>query len=374
MDEILLYIPRLIRASLAGDARRIESLSHTLARRLRKTHPEIAADIASTLVQHGVGANPLRSIGVEPPPADRDSRLPLVNIEEPDSLEPPVLRSSEAALIERFAHEWKLGDKLVSKGLKPPTSLLLTGAPGVGKTYTVRYLSYTLGLPMVVLDLSTAISSYLGKTGQNLRAVLDYARSQPLVLFLDEFDAIAKKRDDPADLGELKRIVNVLLKELETWPSAGILAAATNHPWLLDKAIWRRFDRVIEIGLPGKTERETLLVRHLDSEIPSGKSSVISALAELTDGLSAAEICMLTDRVLRRVVLDGLDPIKVAFEELAGMVGGSAAKNKGHFCRVIKATLGDRVSARDIASWLQISPSTVSHHLNRVEGEDKNAH
>lgn len=89
-----------------------------------------------------------------------------------------------------------MADKLLASGVKPPTSLLLYGPPGVGKTFLTQYLSYKLGLPLITLDLASSISSYLGKTGQNLKKVIDYARSSPSILFLDEFDAVAKRKSN----------------------------------------------------------------------------------------------------------------------------------------------------------------------------------
>lgn len=354
-----------------GETARLESLALTIARKVHKTHPKVSEEIADCLTQVGAGASPLRSIGVEPTPTDRDSHLSLVRLEEPADVPPPVLQEAERAQLDRFVREWQMGKKLIAQGLRPPTSLLLTGAPGVGKTHTVRYLASLLGLPLIQLDLSTAISSYLGKTGHNLRTVLDYARRQPSLLFLDEFDAVAKKRDDPGDVGELKRLVNVLLTELESWPAGGILAAATNHPELLDRAIWRRFDTALEVSLPGVAERRQLLERHLRQAgvDMKGKVDVLGCLAELTSGLSAADVCKLSDRVLRRVVLDEANPVRAAFEELPRMATASFAKNRGEFCRVAKRALGDSVSTRDLADWLGIVPSTVHFHLKRKKDD-----
>lgn len=371
-EDVIRLVPRIIRAAVMNDMERVSSLAIALSRKLRRTHPAIAEEIANIVVQHNVGASPLRSVGIEPPPTDQDTRLALVKIEEPYEVSPPVLRPSEEQLLKRFIHEWTAGKQLIAQGLRPPTSLLLIGAPGVGKTHTVRYLAASLGLPLLLLDLSSTISSYLGKTGHNIRVVLDYARSLPCVLFLDEFDAIAKKRDDPSDLGELKRMVNVLLKELETWPTHGIVAAATNHPALLDKAIWRRFDQVIEISLPGVEQRKTLLDRHLNRVLEATHCSrnILTALAELTEGLSSADICKFAERVLRRVVLDEVDPARACFQELPPFLGRSA-NVRGSFCRKAKAALGEAVTIRELAAWLAISPSTVHHHLTKGQKEDR---
>ncbi len=107
-----------------------------------------------------------------------------------------------------------------------------------------------LNRPLITLDLAAVMSSFLGRTGNNLRNVLDYAKGVECVLLLDEFDAIAKRRDDAVEVGELKRLVTVLLQEIDNWPATGLLVAATNHPDLLDPAVWRRFDVVLDFGMP----------------------------------------------------------------------------------------------------------------------------
>lgn len=126
----------------------------------------------------------------------------------------------------------------------------------MGKTLAARWIAAQLGVPLYVLDLTTVMSSLLGKTGANLRAVLDFARSTPCVLFLDEIDSIAKKRSDSADVGELKRLVTIMLQEIENWSEDSLLLAATNFPELLDPAIWRRFDAIVDFPLPEATEIE----------------------------------------------------------------------------------------------------------------------
>ena len=115
---------------------------------------------------------------------------------------------------------------------------------------TARWLASQLGVELYVLDLTAVMSSLLGRSGNNLRAALDFAKRTPCVLLLDEIDAIAKRRSDDADVGELKRLVTVILQEVDEWPPTGLLLAATNHPDLIDPALWRRFDLVVEFKLP----------------------------------------------------------------------------------------------------------------------------
>ena len=160
-------------------------------------------------------------------------------------------------------------NSLLKHGLLPTKSMLFTGPPGVGKTMAAKWVASKLGKPLLILDLAAVMSSFLGRTGNNIRHVLDYAKNTECVLLLDELDAIAKRRDDSSEIGELKRLVTVLLQEIDDWPSSGLLIAATNHPDLLDPAIWRRFEVVLTFKNPTKKQIEELVSNLLAGEVKS---------------------------------------------------------------------------------------------------------
>lgn len=199
---------------------------------------------------------------------EQDSGLSFLKLfkDTQGSVEPFLPEDIEEALAQIIQERFQ-SDYLVSRGLLPTRSAFFLGKPGVGKTISARWLASELNLPLYVLDLTTVMSSFLGQTGANLRAALDFAKSTPCILLLDEIDAIAKRRGDETDVGELKRLVTVMLQEIEEWPNSGLLLAATNHPELIDPALWRRFDVVLEFRLPDLSQVTEAISRFLGPDI-----------------------------------------------------------------------------------------------------------
>ncbi|MGY0461447.1 AAA family ATPase [Kitasatospora sp. cg17-2] len=239
-------------------------------------------------------------------PRDPDTAQPLANRQEPQKWADPVLSDGDFDHVSRIIAEHSIREKLAAVGLEPSRSLLLSGPPGVGKTMTAQFISSQMKLPLVTVDLAAVMSSYLGRTGRNMRAVLDYAAQNECVLFIDEFDALAKKRDDDSDVGELKRLVNVLLLELDRWPDNRFMIAATNHEDLLDKAISRRFENIIRLPLPSIEQRRKLIHRIPFIESASVPCDVVDLLALATDGMSHSDVIrMLRLHAKKEVVLSG---------------------------------------------------------------------
>lgn len=245
----------LARLALSDRPQDVHLFLGRTARRYRKKFPELADELASLLKNAPNRSSSLRRDNAIPLPVDNDTRLHLIRLEQPQSeLERPIFTGSVSKKIDSLIRERLARNELHKAGLEPARSALFVGPPGVGKTLTAKWIAGQLKLPMLVLDLSAVMSSFLGRTGNNVRAVLDYAKRQDCVLLLDELDAIAKRRDDATEIGELKRLVTVLLQEIDEWPSGGLLLAATNHQELLDLAVWRRFDTVIEFPRPSHEE------------------------------------------------------------------------------------------------------------------------
>ncbi|MFA6699124.1 MAG: AAA family ATPase [Thiomicrospira sp.] len=263
----------LSRLALEGKDVDLRLFLARLTRKLRKDYPDISKQLEELL-----NTNPARSSGIlRRGSANQDqqdshyalekSELPLIKTFEGTNFkEELILDKQIKQLLEQIIKERKELKLLQKNGLEPASSIILQGPPGVGKTMTAKWLSAKLDLPLYILDLTAVMSSYLGKTGSNLRSVIEFAKSHPCILLLDEIDAIAKRRSDDSDVGELKRLVTVMLQELENWPSTGLLVAATNHPELVDPALWRRFDIEINFHTPSNEQVRNAVKHFLSSD------------------------------------------------------------------------------------------------------------
>jgi SpoVK/Ycf46/Vps4 family AAA+-type ATPase len=290
IQQLPIDLVQLARLSLAGRRQDIEMYIRRLARRYAKSNPAVVEPLLKLLQGSPSQTSPMRNAEVATIPVDQDSRLQLVRFESPVELDiEPIWRGEVRRLLEQFLAERTHETNLISAGISPSRSMLFHGAPGVGKTLAAKWLARALGRPLVTLDLSAVMSSFLGRTGINVRHVLDYAKGVECVLMLDELDAIAKRRDDISEVGELKRLVTVILQEIDDWPERGILLAGTNHASLLDPAVWRRFDVVIEFPMPNPAESERAIREFLGDD-NAQVEPMLKALSVVLDGLSFSEI------------------------------------------------------------------------------------
>lgn len=259
----------LARIALTGRSQDVQALVQRTARRAREAAPELAQALSSLLNEAPTRSSPLRRQSEVPLPVDLDSRLQLLRVEERPTLEwEPIFGEAVNRGLTQIVEERRNPEALHRAALEPTRTALFTGPPGVGKTMAARWIARELGRPLLTLDLAAVMSSYLGRTGSNLRLVLDYAKSIDCVLLLDELDAIAKRRDDRGEIGELKRLVTVLIQQIDDWPPANLLLAATNHADLLDPAIWRRFESVVEFPLPNEAAIRQFTERSLSAFVP----------------------------------------------------------------------------------------------------------
>ena len=350
----------LARLALAGRANDVELLSRRTLARLSDKRPDLADEIKKVLSESATASEIARGRGAAVPlPVDLDSRLELLKREATPRVVPePIWAPPVRFELESVLHERERADELSIAGLSPSRSVLLVGPPGLGKTLAARWLAEKLSRPLLTLDLASVMSSFLGKTGSNIRVVLDFARRQPCVLLLDEFDAIAKRRDDTAEIGELKRLVTVLIQAIDEWPADGLLVAATNHPELLDPAIWRRFDRIIEFPFPTEQEIEQLLHNLIGNQL---SQAAMSTVATLLRGKSYAEVTREVLRAKRYAILNG--------EDLSALLTASSAVKERGSQQVrlawAKELRAQGHSEREIAQRTGLSRQTLSKYKDQ---------
>jgi SpoVK/Ycf46/Vps4 family AAA+-type ATPase len=281
-----------------------------------------------------------------------------MRIESPVQLqfEPVYAPPVDSALLQVVA-EHERPERLTAAGLYPVRTVLLNGPPGVGKTLAARWVAEKLHQPLFVVDLGTIMSRFLGATGANLKRALAYARESSGVVLLDELDALAKRRDDASDVGELKRLVTVLLQELDDWPSGRLLFAATNHPALLDDAVWRRFEVRIDFPTPSESALSALLPRLVpaDAHVPRLWSK---ALPLLYAGSSQSEFVRALQALRKAAVLD---PDATPASLLERIVGErTTALSRDQAKRFALALSSDgTLSQRQIAQITHVSRDTL---------------
>ena len=238
-----------------------------------------------------------------PLPVDRETSAPLIQCLFPEEL-PEVGPSFDTAVQEAsrsILDEWGHLDQLAAAGVNPARTCLIYGPPGAGKTQLGLWIAGQLGLPVVLARLDGLISSYLGTTSKNIGALFNFANRYRCLLLLDEFDAIAKLRDDPHEVGEIKRVVNTLLQNLDARRNEGLTIGITNHQSLLDPAVWRRFDVQLQIPKPSFLARIEILRRYLTPlDLPE---SQVRILAWLMDGTSGSDIEQLVRMIKKERVM-----------------------------------------------------------------------
>lgn len=219
-----------------------------------------------------------------------------------------ILGKELAEQIQRVIREQRHAGRILEHGLAPRRKLLLVGPPGTGKTLTASVLAGELGLPLLQVRLDGLITKFMGETAAKLRQVFDATGKTRGVYFFDEFDAIGSQRGLANDVGEIRRVLNSFLQMIEQDRSHSLVIAATNHPDLLDPALFRRFDDVLHYDLPDQSQIANLLRARLASCTARGIEW--ASLAEAAAGLNYAEVVRAANEVLKDLLIDQRDRVR----------------------------------------------------------------
>lgn len=294
----------LVQSGASGDPTAFRSATEQLIKEERaKQHNLLANDLERIL--YGDRATPSSSVHNILPeaPVDKESGVALVDIKQASrSIDELVLEQSTFEVIENVLEEYRREDVLRSYGMMPAEKVLFFGPPGCGKTLSAEAIAYELNRPLAIVRLDSLVSSFLGETAANLRKVFDFIAKHKLVVLFDEFDALGKERDDGSEHGELRRVVNAVLQMMDSYDGKSIIVAATNHDQILDSAIWRRFDELVEFPVLSKSQLQHLLqlkLRGVRREFDLDSSE----LHAIFDGKSPAIIERIIRRAVKRMIL-----------------------------------------------------------------------
>lgn len=348
----------LMQEGAHGQAGRFKLRAMRLAQSIRASDPEFSNALVKGL---GDSSGMTRLNQISSASADAPDLLAIEC--EPALPITPHWPSPVEEKLRQIVVEWGMGDELVSAGLSPVKTALLFGPPGVGKSLAARWLSNELKLPLATLNLAATMNSYLGKTGQNIMRALDYAKSNPCILFLDEFDALAKSRGDEHDVGELKRVVNVLLQAVDQWDGPSLLIAATNYVGILDAALVRRFEQTIEF--PQSTRKQ--IAQILESLGVSPELAI--GLSQRLEGQPLSNATRLVNSARKRQVLEKIPfskALSVAAEDLVSL--SSPIHRRRSSVATMKA---QGMSSHQIAKHLKISHTTVLRDLKPTDKDSQ---
>lgn len=293
-------VKALMRSHQQGDDAGFRSAAEELIKdERRKRHDLVADQLEAILSDSPSRRRPLQVSSLRPLPKTRDD-LDLITLEEPRfSFQELVLPGEVTAVLESVVEEFRQRSALRAHGVEPRSSLLLVGPPGCGKSASADAIAGHLGMPVARVQLATIVSSYLGETARHLDQVFSFLDVGSWVLVFDELDMLGRERSDRADHGELRRVVAAMLQVVEQHRGDSLFVATSNHPTLLDSAVWRRFDEIIEIPPPGAEARAEIL----DLKLRSVRHDVdLESASKRMDGFSAAEVELVALDAIRLMV------------------------------------------------------------------------
>jgi SpoVK/Ycf46/Vps4 family AAA+-type ATPase len=303
----------LLNSHYVGDEEHFNTVALQIAaNEARQGHQKIADDLKHLVNNAKNGNLKKRTIPFNRPVEELRG---LLTVTYPQmNLSDIILTDFLKSKVDRIILEYRHIDRIEQHGLIPKRKLILIGPPGTGKTMTASVLAGELGLPLFLVRLDGLISRYMGETASKLRMIFDAIEDTLGVFFFDEFDAIGAERGLSNDVGEARRILNSFLQMVEETKSNSLILAATNHPNILDSALFRRFDDVLLYEIPDKSHIESMLKERLSNYTP--KDFTWDSLIQEAEGLSYAEITLAIHEAIKTAVINNNDSIS---EESAKM-------------------------------------------------------
>lgn len=390
MAKIFSIIQSLCRAALACDkelvAHQIERLSDAF---LASGDEKAASSLKSMLNNAGKVVDLAPSIlsvsnalkgevllPSTPIPVDKETSSPILEIIFPSeiNLEEPLFDEKIKEAVESVVVEWNNYGVLVEMNATPSRSCLIFGEPGTGKTHLAKWMAKEIKLPIVMAKLDSIVSSFLGTSARNIGNLFKFANRYNCILLLDEFDAIAKLRNDPQEVGEVKRIVNSLLQCLDERNAIGFTIGITNHEQLLDPAIWRRFDVQIDIPKPSNRVVQELLKIFLRPLQFS--ETELKFMSWCLNGSTGADIEKWTNWLKRMKIINGDKQ-----ESLISLMKRYVLLNSGRISKNIKEVIDaptevllelltgsdNDFKKKEVASLLNITPSSLSKQISKLK-------
>jgi hypothetical protein len=297
-------VHKLAQAGARGDREALQHTMNLLINEARAQQQHSHADQLSAVLNDERGkARPLRKQETIVPEAIREL---IAEAAPRRGLGDLVLSPHVNAVLHEFIEEFAHSDLLRANSLEPRHTMLLVGPPGNGKTSIAEAIAFELGLPFFTARYDAIVDSYLGETAARLRRLIEFASTLPCVLFFDEFDAVGKERGDAQETGEIKRVVSSLLVQLDAVPSHCVVVCATNHPELLDRAVWRRFEIKLEIAPPSEKDLIDWFLR-LEKSLGGNLGIPPKLFASRMFGQSFSDIGIAPARAALRGAMEGED-------------------------------------------------------------------